>query len=145
MCFYLSRLDTQKVMSAKTGLPPAKIAKTAIICYKAMEKRKVLGVYKKGSYVTPYQGAKMERGKTYSAVIKAECAGSSIGPGLHSCKKVRFCAGHMNNSTGLSKCKRSKSDIIVKCVIPKGARYYQNDIEYVSNKLKIIGGVKAYR
>lgn len=142
MCFILNKKDQGRVVRDSTGLPSPKIAKKKIVCYKAAFK--IIG--KRGVYETPHRGVQIKKGKVYTAKIMRDHTNFSsslrIGPGLHSCKVIKETLNHLD---GITLKKRSSRDIVLQCIIPKGAKYYENDTEYVSNTLKIIGGVKAYR
>ena len=74
-------------------------------------------------FKTPYQYAIVEMGETYtSGLIKED---DEVYVGLHSFETLREA--------------RKISDIVAKCIIPKGSRYYKgaydDDISYASDKI----------
>lgn len=87
------------------------------------------------SYITPYRHAEVQMGKIYTSDlgIKQYSQTDAIHQGLHSFVKSRDA-------------KADGPDVIVKCIIPKGAEYYEGifyDMSaYASNQLKYIEIVK---
>lgn len=83
-------------------------------------------------YVTPHQSAIIEIGNLYKSEIEFE--GNDIEKALHSFVGINCII------------KRDRSDITVKCIIPKGSTYYigdfrsayNNNNSYASNQLKYL-------
>jgi hypothetical protein len=75
-------------------------------------------------YVTPYRHVNVEIGKTYTAKISPK--NERIEEGLHSFVNKRDCI-----------ISSKKDSVIVKCIIPKGSKYYSGDF--------VILGKKFYR
>lgn len=95
------------------------IAKKNIICYKSV----YLNLARSGelSIVSYVQNYRYTLGKLVEA--KFDIHYYYINAGLHSYKNIGSCN--------------------VKCIIPKGATYYQNDSEYCSNEIKIVALTRA--
>ena len=100
---------------------PEKIAKRDIVCYKRLIRRR-------GQYTSVYQGSFYMFGKVYKTVGFG-FVGRDVFEGRHS-------------YSNLKQAKRLVWDIevIVKCIIPKGTKYYYNpgDKEYVSLAIKLV-------
>ena len=68
-----------------------------------------------------------------------------INVGLHSVKEITFlddCFGYWVTRTGYMVLPSSSDDVIVECIIPKGAVYYINEHEeYVSSELIYTGKI----
>ena len=103
---------------------PEKIAKKDIVCWKLF--------YKKGekTYLSKYQDTRYYLNKIYTTK-RFGTDGYTINEGRHSysTRKEAHRVGSWSNYV-----------IAVKCVIPKGAKYYYNrgDKEYVSLAIKLI-------
>ena len=107
---------------------PEKIAKKDITCWKLFEK---LSPEAKNDYRSSHQGSLYALGQTYT-VKKFGIKKGTIDEGIHSYSN-RFNAERRANWFGLP---------LVKCIIPKGTKYYHNKYyqEYVSLKIKLIKG-----
>ena len=80
------------------------------------------------SFLTPYQLAIVKLGKTYTSALLRELD-TAIEIGLHSFANYEDAK---NNGSG----------VVVKCIIPKGAEYYEGTFDrsksYASNRLKYV-------
>ncbi len=111
---------------------PEKIAKKDIVCYKTFYP---LNAKAKNDYRSPYYGALYSLGKTYT--VKRFGKGYShfddtdiINEGIHS----------YSNLEDTKKWEMCGDEVLVKCIIPKGTKYYYNweNKEYVSLAIKLI-------
>jgi hypothetical protein len=125
-----------------------KIATKNIVCYK------VVRIYQKSNYMyTYYQEAIAELGETYfSNIIIEDDNGLTVEKGLHSFTDLSYAMKFIKirpdnyNYTKL---------LIIKCVIPKGAEYYEGKFidhlygyisnSYASTELKYIKVVNKLR
>ena len=100
---------------------PEKIAKRDIVCYKRLYKDG-------GKRLSAHQSSPYRLGRVYKTVGFG-FSGRDVYEGRHS-------------YSNLKQAKRFKWDIevIVKCIIPKGTKYYYNshDKEYVSLAIKLV-------
>lgn len=112
-----------------------KTAKEDIICYKYLEES-----YFKESLVTPYMNWPIVIGETYTATFGITKKGFFgkvvINAGLHSFVNLKDV-----------KDEGSYGSILVKCIIPKGAKYYFGKFKYVldtyaSDKLTYVEIIK---
>jgi len=106
-----------------------KIAKEDIECYKYVD------LYY-GSYQTLFMTQNIIIGETYHSEIYGKLRSSllfqiDIREGLHSCH-TKY------DLIQLYICATTPHTKIVKCIIPKGSKYYSSNKEYVSNTLKYI-------
>lgn len=102
-----------------------KIAKKDMVCYKRLHIHSFIGGFR-----SPYADFIYEKGETYfedSMSISNDDFFDRIEVGLHSYSKKSTADGHW------------QSCVTVRCVIPKGSRYYYNERtkEYVSDTLRI--------
>lgn len=118
----------------------AKIAPEDIVCYKKCniyrkEKmpwsiRNPFYIKKLYFYRTPYYYMDIELGKTYYSVLEKTCG--NIYHGLHSFAEIQQTL--------------YIGQVLIKCIIPKGATYYEGEglwePGYASNELKYIKIVK---
>ena len=111
MCFDLNK-----------GVTEASIAKKDIVVFKGLDRGSTWNRLR-----SPYQGTPYTIGKTKAAALKRKDVWMSINIGLHSCKSYRSA--------------RSHAPYVFRAIIPKGSYYYENRIEYVSNKLRVVGEV----
>lgn len=121
--------------------PTVKIATKNIVCYKSMYlKKKGLGYHYLGKHLTrynfknygfrtPYQDVEIDFEKPLvksklKVVMRAGSNTKIIELGLHSYSNLPSARDEYGN-------------IVIKCIIPKGSKYYFNpeDCEYVSNQL----------
>lgn len=119
MCFYIHEDHIH-----------AKIAENDITCYKIVTRKK------NKDLVSPYMGSEVILGQKVEQKIESKY-GISIDIGIHSCTTflsafLRRFEMWLNNHF----CQYGKK-IIVKCIIPKGTKYYYNpDVkEYVSEAM----------
>lgn len=119
MCFYISDKH-----------PNAMVAKKDISVYKILER---VGIEnKKLTGLSPYKTYEWTQGKLAKAEIKSR-RDVEIDEGLHAFVKLSIAKILRNNS--------SKVRTICECIIPKGAIYYINSKEIVSNKMILTGRV----
>lgn len=147
MCF--TKTFKKRVTREQAIIPL--IAKKDIICYKRLDPRfgykrrkgySQFGHYgyyetvrKEGKYVTPYRQYPMELGMHYyqtNQKFTFSCNRGKIGRldinrGLHS--HVSFKIAEEN---------RQFSEVIVKCIIPKGSQYFKNETDIVSDNLILL-------
>lgn len=106
-----------------------KTASTDIVCYKFVI------CDKRGYLQTPYQYESVEIGETYDSELKSSYF--SVEEGLHSFKTLKDCTNYKSFW---------RTCIIVKCIIPKGSRYYKGKFMgfkgYASNKIQYVEEVK---
>lgn len=118
-------------------MPKVKIAETDIYCYKYVHQFDT-------DLRTPYYGALVEMGKTYKSKLICYTGGYRkyfwskrhyyVDHGLHTFAKLESA----NN-------KASYGDVVVECIIPKGAKYYVGiftSTSYASDKLTYIRIIK---
>lgn len=120
MCFYI-----------KEG-SGVKVANQDIVCYKKLNPVwfGLLG------YKSPIFGFFYRKGVTY--VSKLSIFYDSIEKGLHSYKDLDFA----KITVFCYKESDRKYLKFYKFIIPKGAEYYENDTEYCSNQIKMVGRVR---
>lgn len=87
----------------------AKIATEDIPCYKILDK------ISKGFYLTPYQRQGIVLGRTYTSALDSPGKWDSVEQGLHA---------FLTLQQAVELCMDRRNRAIVKCIIPKGARYY---------------------
>jgi len=108
MCFIVSPFDTK-----------VKIAKKDIICWKVMLKAK-------GYYVSFVRYKKYIRNERYNVKFRIKNMDrepfSEINIGFHSYKEIPA---------------HSKWSTLVRCIIPKGTRYFENDMYFISESIII--------
>lgn len=113
----------------------ALIAKDNIICYKLLwqvpkESKRAYGM---ADYLSPFQLFRYNKFKTYYQRFKIKLKGKKYGDqiniGFHAFNSVKIAEGEMLTR------KRLKNMRIVKCIIPKGAKYFKNKREIVSDKI----------
>lgn len=117
--------------------PTEKKATEDIVCYKRLEvylgdvppDKITKGNIYKVEYFTPYCGQRiyLEQKPLKKSKLDVRFFNTTIERGLHS---------YSDSRKALSRC--TNGEVVVKCIIPKGSRYYYNpvDKEYVSNKLQ---------
>lgn len=96
---------------------------------------KVISLYCDGSYVTPYQYASVKLGETYTSELRKEKNDSIVEIGIHSFKNLVDARNEKNYWDDPQE--------IVKCIIPKGSKYYEGDFSclvdsYASTALKYL-------
>lgn len=110
MCFFISEKYSKE-----------KIAKKDIVCYKRLK------INPTGNFLSPYQKKPYKLNILYRSRLELSSY-HTIDVGIHSysCKK---------RATRLLN--RVRGEVLVKSIIPKGSRYYYNQIrhEYVSNRI----------
>ena len=86
--------------------------------------------------VTPYRGMVVELGKTYVSKLKVEADGITINHGFHTFKKYWYA----HYVTQISETTKIYPAGIAKCVVPKGAIYFEDvdGMEIVSNSIKYV-------
>ena len=117
MCFHISR-----------HYPKMQTAKEDIVVYKAINKSGTGWVYnmrdKEGNIMKWIPGwvyyQDMPKSHLFTKYIRTEIEGNCF---------------HSNKTIRLAKGKKDSYDMVVKMIIPKGALYYENEEEYVSNEL----------
>lgn len=109
MCFHkLSKEDVPKV------------AQEDIICYKFL--------YRQSSTLfSPYNSFTWEVGKVGNAIITKGIDEGDLSNGFHSCKSLKDCIRYRT--------KLCETYLIFQFTIPKGAEYYENETQYVSNQI----------
>lgn len=118
MCF---RIKINRNGSADT----VKTAKQAIVCYKAVDK----GPKAKKTSRSHIQGFRYNLNRKVNA--KFDVQGLAIEAGLHSYKtRPKW----TTDSDDIAK-RKSSGTVTMLCVIPKGAKYYENKTEYCSNQI----------
>lgn len=114
----------------------SKTASEDIVCYKFLRvnfPNYIRNYYPLKSsshiYLTPYQNVPVQIGNTYSSVLRRQ--GLLINQGLHSLVNYKDLENLMLNDC-----------IKVKCIIPKGAKYYVGTFKgfasYASNQIKYL-------
>ena len=89
----------------------AKIASEDIPCFKVLDKWK----YPTPHFVTPYQYKKIVLGYTYTSVLDTPDWANRVEQGLHA---------FLTLEQAKAMCKHEHNRVIVKCIIPKGSKYY---------------------
>lgn len=127
MCFYIH-----------VSYSVIKTAEENIVCYKrlsyafaelSLDRIKELEI-RKNTLISPYQHMKYRIRETHTSVLRRDSRNPfAISLGLHS--YTNLLAAESNTNSG---------EVIVKCIIPKGARYYVDPVRehYVSNKLRTV-------
>jgi hypothetical protein len=125
MCFYIHQDHID-----------AKIAENDITCYKILTRKK------NKDLVSPYIGSEVILGEKVEQ--KLERYGFSIDIGIHSCSTFLSAVKRRFEMWAGTHCCEPGKKIIIKCIIPKGTKYYYNpeDKEYVSEAM--IYGNKRY-
>lgn len=107
-----------------------RIALCNIVVYKHLESNG-----KNPDYRTPYRGTIVKMGETYESDLSRVC--NDVDAGLHSFGKKKDAI-----SDGRSEC----SDVVVKCIIPFGSRYYKGKfagkVSFASDKLRYVGVIE---
>ena len=106
-----------------------KTAKEDITCYKVM-----YDYFNDGNvFSSPFRGYKYVLGVLVTSKLQRPDKWNKINKGLHS-----YSTTQKANTWWSFNC------VIVKCIIPKGARYYYSEVyeEYVSNKIIAIKKIK---
>lgn len=132
-------------MCLSTYQQTAYTAEKDITCYKVVSDlrySKPCGNCGKPFFVSIFQSFVYKIGKHYNErhfrsknTIKSSSRSYSVYYGFHSYRTLEiarfWCAS---------------CDVIIKCVIPKGARYFEssNTSEYCSNKIKVVAWRKGY-
>lgn len=107
-------------------------AKEDIVCYKYLEAFSFLDAAKTiPDLVTPFEGAHVKIGETYKSKLY---------------KRIPFCYDQvdvgLHTFASINAVKTRYSNFIVKCIIPKGARYYigefVEDVSLASNELTYV-------
>ena len=84
------------------------------------------------TFITPFQGAEVKLGETYHSEIVKRFS-YAVYEGLHSFKTLDYD-------------QIDEDDIIVKCIIPKGSKYYVGEfdgtVSFASNKIKYVEIIK---
>lgn len=116
------------------------IAKQDIVCYKLVEQRPYCRYLK-----TYYQDTSVELGKTYTSTLKRP-SDTRIEKGLHSFSRM----GGIYAIYGVTHLGRKGTIVhIVRCVIPKGAKYYVGSFcgekSYASSMVTYIEIVHTYK
>lgn len=119
MCFYVKDEKRKK-------------ARYDIICFKLVDDESTIPVAK-----SPFQGFKWTAGEEYECELDMPTY-NKIHQGFHACKTIRGCRGLEKKWRDISKYN------IGVFVIPKGAEYYENDTQYVSNRMKMLIGDYRY-
>jgi len=139
-------------MCLRTQQKRVKTAKADIIVYKHVinncfsnsidygdHKPKRLYTSVNSDYITSYQKTPVEIGKTYKSKLDKPDDHGDIHMDLHSFADL----------ADAKKEARNWREVLVKCVIPKGARYYLGDFEeyssYASNQLQYIEIIRDYK
>ena len=115
MCFYIQKGNTKRLTAEKS-----------IICYKT-----VTPMYDgedMNEYCSKYQWFDYKLNKLYKGDLKISLPRNQIEMGFHSYTNSKIAKNHCGSN-----------EVVVECVIPKGAKYYVNTYheEYVSNQIKI--------
>jgi hypothetical protein len=115
MCFYTRRSVTK-----------AEVAKHPIIAFKLMENVTMSGAE------SPFRSTKWTVGRVKKAGLRKELnyGGQDIERGLHCFKTAASARRYMH---------RRASHKVTVVMIPKGALYYENDTQYVSNEMILLG------
>ena len=103
-------------------------AKEDIVCYKHVRQ----GYVRKDLFFTRFQDAEIKIGETYKSKLRKDfLISTAVSVGLHSYKNIEDCEA------------LDTLYFVVKCVIPKGAKYYtgffgEDCVSYASNKLTYV-------
>ena len=122
MCFMIDKKHKNAIL-----------AKKDVVCYKRFASKKahpeIYAGLTDNILISPIKEYRYEMGETY-VEDTMKPFGKTIFAGLHSYKSEVMALRHAN-SYG--------DEIVVACIIPKGAKYFYNsyDEEYVSDELKI--------
>lgn len=125
MCFH-SKVTKDLTRFVNENCIP-KVAIKPITCYKAVHTAK-------GKYVGVYQNTFVYTGKVQNANLSITSAMRfplreeyriQIDEGFHSCKTEAWVRSYHGSN-------------VKKFIIPKGALYYENDNEYVSNQIMLV-------
>lgn len=118
------------------------IAKEDIIVYKHLYSYPDHSNKDKIYYMTPYKRHFVEIGEVFKSGLKKEISNFfnntnffEVNVGIHSFKYINDCIYDSQQMTN-----RSYATNIVKCIIPKGAKYYvgefENSVSYASTEIK---------
>lgn len=114
--------------------PKRKKARYDIICFKLVDDDSTIPVAK-----SPIQGFKWTAGEEYECELDMSTY-NEIHQGFHACKTIRGCR-NLQRQWGDGDDLSYNIGIFV---IPKGAEYYENDTQYVSNRMKMLIGDYRY-
>lgn len=112
--------------SPKSNVRKAKTARSSIIAFKLMR------CVKENTALSPFQYFTWTTGKEYSSYLNRELdyPGQGINEGLHCFKTLKDAKNYPS---------REQYHEIAVVMIPKGAMYYENDEQYVSNRMVMLG------
>ena len=126
MCLVLSKINRKNRQPL--------IASEDLVCYKILLDHRNL---KAETLLTYYQETPVKLGRTYTSEFSYDRDGD-VERGLHSYKNLRGAIIDEKDSFGRT--------IIVKCVIPKGSRYYQGKFDgkqsYACDRLTYVSVVR---
>lgn len=121
-------------MCLQTFETKERIAESDIVCYK------ILRMLDNGRFATPYVGKKVSN--------KVLCGKRLFKPSFFSIKDIRNVSNFKEIRRGYIHCYASKPnphyvmsrEIVFKCVIPKGTRYWYDEIygEYAARKIRFV-------
>lgn len=110
-------------MCLETEWKNPRMAKSDIVVWKHLEKWE-------GTFYTTYYNMEIELGKIYKSKLDQSDEWGGVEIGLHSFKLKK---------EAVEDGQEEDADVVVKCIIPKGAKYYKgtfgNFESYVSNSI----------
>lgn len=101
-----------------------RVARRDIKVYKQLHR-------KRGKYLSPVYGQEWERKKVVTSQLTQNAYSSYVYAGLHAFRKRRHAGGY--------------GGTVYSFIIPRGAKYFMNDTQYVSDKMYMLSGIPLKR
>lgn len=105
-----------------------KVAKEDLVCYKILE------VFSDGDLRSPFRYIRVHLGEQMESELDEKPNGSEVRYGLHTLCDKEEAVGLLKTYRDVFMCQF----VLVRCVIPKGAKYYKG--KYLSSYFNVMGG-----